>query len=84
MQVGPVSVSMKEHDRLVGGYAVFYKNKKKVPGRILRIEPGTPNKIVYKIMAGPEKDQIWMSKFGDDLVAFLYDETNVILAALET
>lgn len=84
MATGAVSVSMKEHARLIGNYAIFYKDKKKVPGKILRIEPGTPNKIVYEIMAGPEKGQIWMSKFEDDQVVFLYDEANLSLALLET
>jgi hypothetical protein len=81
---GPVSVSMKEHARLIGSYAIFFKDKKKVPGKILAIEVGTPNKVVYEIMSGPEKGQVWKSKFEDDQVAFLYDEANLSLALLET
>ena len=80
----PVSMTMKDHEALIGMYTVFYRNGQKVPAKIIRIEKGSPNKIEYELVGGPEKGQVWRSKFDDSQTAKFYNEGNLALALLET
>lgn len=83
MATEPVSMTMANHEALIGLYAVFYRNSQKVPAKILRIEKGNPNKIEYELIAGPETGQVWRSKFDDSQKAKFYDEESLVLALLE-
>ena len=76
-------VSMKDVDKLVGRYAIFYRNNVKTPGKILRIDTAE-KRIIFEILSGPDAGKKKSSKYDEAQTADVYNEDNKVLALLET
>ncbi len=83
MDTGPTIVSMKDHAKLVGTYAVLYMDDVKVPARIIRVDEN-PMRLIYEVLGGLNKGKTFSSRFDDSQSANLYNRDNLNLALLET
>ena len=80
---GPESVSLKDVAKLIGRYAVMYRNNQKVPAKIIRVDE-VEKRLVYELIAGPEKGMKKSSKYDEAQSALVYDLDNLNLAILDT
>jgi hypothetical protein len=83
MDTGPTIVSMKDHAKLAGVYAVLYMDDVKIPAKIIRVEEN-PLRLIYEVLGGLNKGKIFSSRFDDSQSANIYDRDNLNLALLET
>ena len=86
MNEGPLNVSMKDTDKLIGGFVVLYRNEIKTMAKIesiVRVDE-KERRLVYVLEAGPEKGKRFSSKFDESQTALVYNEDNKVLAVLET
>lgn len=83
MTTGPMSISLKEVDKLVGKFAVLFRNNQKTPAKIIEIDV-TGGRMVYELLGGADKGKKMTAKYDPAQSAMVYDSDNVMLALLDT
>ena len=83
MNNGPQNVPMKDTEKLIGRFVVLYRNDVKTPAKVIGVNKAD-RRIVYELMGGTDKGKQFSSKFDESQMAFVYDDSNVMLALLET
>lgn len=76
-----IKVKMEESEKVVGGYIVLWRKDSKTACKVESVDKKN-NQIVYEIISGVDKGSRFMAKYDPSQTVELYDEDNVILAAL--
>jgi hypothetical protein len=83
-QTGTVNIKkakMEESEKVVGGYIVLWRKDVKTACKVESVDKAN-KKIIYTILSGADKGKKCMSKYDPAQTVEVYDEDNVILAAL--
>ena len=86
MSDGPLNVSMKDTDKIIGKFAVLYRNEVKTLAKIesfVKVDE-KERRMIYEVHAGPDKGKRYSSKYDESQMTLVYDDNNKILAGLET
>jgi nitrogen-specific signal transduction histidine kinase len=79
---GPENVALKDVNKLVGRFAVLFRNNKKVAAKIVEIDL-VAGRIVYELLAGLDKGKMMTSKYDPAQSALIYDTENLMLALMD-
>jgi len=80
---GVASIPLKDASQLVGKFIVVYRNNAKVPVKILSVDMEA-KRWRYEILGGLDKGKIYSSKFDESQSVNVYDDSNFVLALLDT
>ena len=79
----PVVVALSDTDKLIGKFAVLFRNDQKVPAEIVGVDT-TEKRIIYELMGGVDKGKKRSGRFDPKQTANVYEWENLNLALLDT
>jgi len=80
---GVASIPLKDAVQTVGKFVVAYRNNAKVPVKILSVDMEA-KRWRYEVLGGLDKGKIYSSKFDESQSVNVYDDSNFVLALLDT
>ena len=80
---GVVSIPLKDAVQTVDKFVVTYRNNAKVPVKILSVDIEA-KRWRYEVLGGLDKGKIYSSKFDESQSVNVYDDSNFVLALLDT
>ena len=82
-ETGVVSLPLKDAPKLVGKFVVIYRNSTKTPSKILSVDMEA-KRWKYEVLGGIDKGKIFSSNFDESQSVKVYDESNLVLALMDT
>lgn len=78
-----VAIPMVDETKFIGKVVVLYRNEVNTPAGCIGVDKKA-KRIMYEILAGPDKGKKYSGKFDETQKAIPYDEEHEVLAFMKT